>query len=136
MTLNQIRGPNVRTAIVDGSWKTMLEIVKMKIETENRFPVRSRSLIIEVTEADDITPESRRFRLHNRPAMVQRRRSTFSRNRRSAAVMTAGIGVSPFRARSCDRVDCRRGLSSSSSEEEGAFIVLVGHTLFLCMYGI
>ena len=34
MKENQMRGPKVRTAIVEGSWKAMLAMVKMKIETE------------------------------------------------------------------------------------------------------
>jgi hypothetical protein len=34
MKLNQILGPNVRTAMVDGSWNAMDAMVKMKIDTE------------------------------------------------------------------------------------------------------
>ncbi|EAT77443.1 hypothetical protein SNOG_15218 [Parastagonospora nodorum SN15] len=60
MKANQIRGPNVLTAIVDGSWKAMLAIVKMKIETEYLLPtLSSKSLSIEVTEAEEMTPESK-----------------------------------------------------------------------------
>jgi hypothetical protein len=49
---NQMRGPNVRTAIVDGSWNAMLAMVKMKMETEYRFPTSSsRSESMLVTDA-------------------------------------------------------------------------------------
>lgn len=76
---NQRRGPNVLTAIVDGSWKQMLAIVKMKMETEYRLPLsRSRSDNMEVTEALEMTPLSSKLRLHKIPAIVQRRKSTFS----------------------------------------------------------
>lgn len=38
---------------------------------------------IDVTEADEMTPESRRFKEQRSPAMVQRRMSTLRRSRRS-----------------------------------------------------
>jgi len=59
---NQMRGPNFLTAIVEGSWKVMLAIVKMKMLMLNLLPYRPRSSGMEVTEAEDITPESRRLR--------------------------------------------------------------------------
>ena len=37
------RGPMTRSKIVAGSWQQKEETVKMKMETEYRFPVRSRS---------------------------------------------------------------------------------------------
>ena len=40
MVAKNRRGPTKRRAIVDGSWKTMLLTVKMKMETEYRLPVR------------------------------------------------------------------------------------------------
>lgn len=82
----KILGPTNRTQIVAGSWKTMLLTVKMNMLTEYLLPVRSRSDNILVTEADEMTPESSRFRLHRRPAMLQRRRSTLRRNRFSSVV--------------------------------------------------
>ena len=39
---------------------------------------------IDVTEADEMTPESSRFNEQRSPAMVQRRMSTFRRSRRSS----------------------------------------------------
>lgn len=88
---NHILGPNFLTAIVEGSWKAMLEIVKMKMATLYRFPDKSRSFNIEVTLAEEMIPESRRLREHKMPAMVQRRRSTFRRKRFSSA-SSSGVG--------------------------------------------
>ncbi|OJD20912.1 hypothetical protein ACJ73_07749 [Blastomyces percursus] len=81
---NHRRGPTKRTAIVDGSWKTTLDMVKMKIATEYRFPSSARSGIMLVTEAEEMMPESRRFKLHRIPEMVHSRRSTFRRSLRSS----------------------------------------------------
>ena len=43
---------------------------------------------IEVTEAEEMTPESRRFNEQRTPAMVQRRMSTLRRRRRSNAFLS------------------------------------------------
>ena len=43
---------------------------------------------IEVTEAEEMTPESRRFNEQRTPAMVQRRMSTLRRRRRSSAFLS------------------------------------------------
>lgn len=79
MNANQILGPNVLTAMVDGSWNAILAMVKIKMDTEYRLPTSSsKSLSMDVTEADEMTPLSSRFKLQRMPAMVQRRRSTFN----------------------------------------------------------
>ena len=36
IAVNQTRGPSMRTAMVEGSWNTILEMVKMKMDTEKR----------------------------------------------------------------------------------------------------
>ena len=88
MKENHSLGPNLRTAIVDGSWKVILAIVKMKMLTEYRFPTRSKSEIIEVTDAELITPESRRLSEQRMPAMVHNRRSTLRRRLLSRSLAT------------------------------------------------
>ena len=88
MKENHSRGPNLRTAIVDGNWKVILAIVKMKMLTEYRFPVSSKSEIMEVTDAELITPESRRLSEQRMPAMVHNRRSTFLRRLLSRSLVT------------------------------------------------
>jgi len=100
MKANQIRGPKVRTAIVDGSWKAMLAIVKINMETEYRLPTfNSRSLSIEVTDALEMTPLSSRLSEHKIPAMLQSRRSTFRRIllRHSSSILS----LSPSSSASC-----------------------------------
>jgi hypothetical protein len=94
MKANHLLGPKVRTAIVLGSWKAILAIVKMKMLTLYLFPVRSKSVSIDVTEADEMTPESRRFKEQRTPAIVQRRMSTLRRRRRSNA--SCSSVASPF----------------------------------------
>ncbi len=82
MLLNQMRGPKVRTATVQGSWNAMLDRVKTKMATEKRLPwSKPKSESIEVTDALEMTPLSRRSRLQRIPAIVHSRRSTFSRMR-------------------------------------------------------
>lgn len=88
---NQVRGPNHRTATVQGSWKTTVATVKMKIDTEYRWPFRSRSSSNVVTDADARIPESSRLRLHRIPAMEQSRRSAFRRILDSRCSHSAGI---------------------------------------------
>jgi hypothetical protein len=81
------RGPMKRRRIVEGSWKMMLLRVNIQMETEYRFPVKSRSLSIDVTEAEEMMPLSSKLRLQSRPAIVQRRRSTLSLSLRSARMV-------------------------------------------------
>ena len=106
---NQIRGPKVRTAIVDGNWKAMLAIVKMKIETEYLLPMSSsRSLSIDVTDALDITPLSSRLSEHKIPAMLQSRRSTFMRMllRHSSSILSLSWSSDSSYVSSCtSRID-------------------------------
>jgi hypothetical protein len=88
------RGPTTRTGIVEGSWNTILLTVKMNMAMEKRLPVRSRSFGIEVTEADEIMPLSRRLRLHRRPAIEQSCRFTLSLRRLSTSLLVASKGSS------------------------------------------
>jgi hypothetical protein len=125
MNENQILGPNVLTAIVEGSWKAMLAIVKMKMETEYRLPTsNSRSLNMEVTEAEDMTPLSRRLRLHNKPAILQRRKSTFNRIPFSQASSMPSLSLS--RTASCSSRCTSRMESSSDARLPGNFDILLG----------
>lgn len=114
---NQMRGPTKRTASVEGSWNKTLETVKMKMATEYRFPYSSRSSIIEVTEAEDMMPESSRFKLQRMPAMVHNRKSTFNRmvlsSLHSSSLRSSVVCVS---SSSCF---CR--LTETSSCSESAF---------------
>lgn len=55
-------------------------MVKMKMLTLYLFPVRSRSVSIEVTDAELMMPESKRLREQRMPAIVQSLRSIFKRN--------------------------------------------------------
>jgi hypothetical protein len=80
--------------MVAGSWKAMLEMVKIKMLTEYRFPVRSRSDNIDVTEAELMTPESSRFKEQSMPAMEHKRRSIFRRSRRSRDSLAADASSS------------------------------------------
>jgi len=89
MLAKKRRGPMKRKRIVDGSWKVMLATVNMNIETEYLFPLRSRSSSIDVTEAEEMMPLSSKLRLHSRPAMVQRRRSTLNLSLRSARLVNS-----------------------------------------------
>ncbi|KAI5285569.1 hypothetical protein KEM55_000603 [Ascosphaera atra] len=59
------------------------------MEAEKRAPASDRSLGIDVTEADDRMPESRRFRLQSTPAIVHSRRSTLRRSRFSIGLVVA-----------------------------------------------
>jgi hypothetical protein len=61
-----------RRRTVEGSWKKMLLIVKIKMDIKYRLPVRSRSSSVDVTEAEEIIPLRCRLRLRSKPAMVQR----------------------------------------------------------------
>lgn len=84
MTGKNLLGPYVRTAIVAGSWKTMLANVKMNMLTQYLLPDKPRSSRIEVTLAELMIPLSRRFRDARIAAIEHSRRSTFSRTRRSS----------------------------------------------------
>jgi len=95
MEENQILGPNRRTAIVAGSWKVIDAMVKMKMLMLNLFPYRPRSSGIEVTEAEEMTPESSRLREQRIPAIVHKRRSTL-RRRRCSSCSVSMDGSSPF----------------------------------------
>lgn len=55
-------------------------MVKMKMLTLYLFPVRSRSVSIEVTDAELMMPESRRLREQRMPAIVQSLRSILRSN--------------------------------------------------------
>ena len=79
--VKNILGPRRRTVMVAGSWKHTLATVKIRIATEKRFPrSSSRSCSMEVTEALEIIPLSIRFRLANKPPIVQSLRSIFHFN--------------------------------------------------------
>lgn len=67
----------------------MEAIVKMKMLTLYLFPVSSRSVSIEVTDAELIIPESRRLREQRMPAIVQSLRSILRRSRFSNSLVDA-----------------------------------------------
>lgn len=77
-------GPNLRTAMVDGSWNTIEEIVKMNILTLYRLPCRSRSSRIDVTLADEMIPLSSKLREQRMAAIEHNRRSILRRSRFSS----------------------------------------------------
>jgi hypothetical protein len=66
MLVKKRRGRMKRRRTVEGSWKKMLLIVKIKMDIKYRLPVRSWSSSIDVTEAEEI------ILLRCKPAMVQR----------------------------------------------------------------
>lgn len=68
--LKKAGGPTRRIMMVAGSWAQMDATVKMKMATEKRFPVKSKSLGIDVTAAEEMMPLSSKFKLHRMPAMV------------------------------------------------------------------
>jgi hypothetical protein len=121
MKENQILGPKVRTAMVEGSWNAMLAIVKMKMEMEYLLPTSSsRSESMEVTDALEMTPLSRRLSEQRRPAMLQRRRSTFRRMvvRHSSSVLSLSVKMV-----SCSSSRSSRTDSSAECWLGGRFVI-------------
>ena len=90
IVLKKTRGPITRRRMVAGSWKQILDTVKMKMATLKRLPVRDRSVGMLVTEAEERMPLSRRLREQRMPAMVQRRRSTLRRSCASSSAVGWG----------------------------------------------
>lgn len=77
MQPKKMEGPTSLIKIVAGSWKVIEARVRTKIDTLYRFPSRSRSCSMDVTEAEEMIPESNKLRLHKIPAIVHNRTSIF-----------------------------------------------------------